>query len=971
MPSPFAVAGAAPQKQTKYAPLFTRRFWTGLYTNRNPLGDPATPYLYDKFYGATRYDALYDGNDGEVSPRLTMKRRAGHSVYNSQTFPPIQAFYDFHTLTAGVERIYVIADTASVVYDATGPATKNAIWNKAAGAGQSYFQGVGDTLYIGDGKTARKWMTSSKAWVAATLYQPGDFIVDGNGNVQMALGLLVDTACGFSIANNLLTLTPTASATEVIVQDQLALSGFTTGNYLNGQTIVVRTANNLLNTYQGGFNHANVGATGDTGVLVDLDQAGTSGGSLPSFSATPGHQVQDGAAGTGLVWICCGPQIQTWGTVAPKAAPALVPTTNPDIFGVRFWAANHVYGAGASQLYCIGDMRGNVQRLVDGTKQTGGSYPVFNTTQGGTTQDGTASWVNCGQQLNLSQQYLGHSQVFAAGATFVDNSGFLQQTIAGGTTGTGGTPPAFSTTVGGTVTDGTITWTCMGTAANFGNSVGWTYYFGFEDVGGNWSNLSPASPATGPIYSGTVNGYTSVISGNGTSSAQAVFVGLFRTAIGGSTPQLLAKIINPGVSVWSFTDIYTDGFLNLEIQGELTRNSPPPSGVVALNYHLNRVWAALGSTVYVSNPPNFTIGVGAECFDLDSTFAFSADIVRMEPVALGMLIFTKSDVGLISGQGTTQSPLSPTDAYIGEVALANYNALCINGSLIHLYTTANEFLSFDPSSGISYLGNNIADRLALFTAGSVYCAYHENGTDTAAYVSDGSTGWYRVNNTPAPETGTTWSPKATIANGISAIASIETVPGTRHLLVGPGLGSGPILQRDLGWNTDTGTKFAWGFTIGGMVLAQDGQMAEVLFISTKCLVRGQPAWDPDVSYQAGNQVSYLGTTWSAVASSVGVTPGTDGTKWIATTNSHPSVSVLLDEVPGMPNSPPFSVLTINSPESPRKRRSKTVYADRFYLRQTNEPEECQALFVKVNFPAEDAPNEVLTYSLFGAQYQEL
>lgn len=44
--------------------------------------------------------------------------------------------------------------------------------------------------------------------------------------------------------------------------------------------------------------------------------------------------------------------------------------------------------------------------------------------------------------------------------------------------------------------------------------------------------------------------------------------------------------------------------------------------------------------------------------------------------------------------------------------------------------------------------------------------------------------------------------------------------------------------------------------------------------------RGEVAWDVATAYTAGQRVTYTGSVWEAVASSTGVTPGTDGTKWL-------------------------------------------------------------------------------------------
>jgi hypothetical protein len=129
----------------------------------------------------------------------------------------------------------------------------------------------------------------------------------------------------------------------------------------------------------------------------------------------------------------------------------------------------------------------------------------------------------------------------------------------------------------------------------------------------------------------------------------------------------------------------------------------------------------------------------------------------------------------------------------------------------------------DPNGGFYDLGFPIGDQFqkSTWSTSNVCVAWHEYGEDVAWYVCDGSTGWFRCNPTPAPESGQTWAPFATIAGGVKAIQSIETTPGVKKLLLGAPV-SGPILNRDITVNADNGTSYSAFFTIGSLVLAQPG-----------------------------------------------------------------------------------------------------------------------------------------------------
>lgn len=157
MSNSLEIAGAQ-SAPSDFAPLHVNRMMTGLWTNSNPLRDAASSLYEEKFYGG-RQDQFVEGLNGEISAKLTYRRRYGHTVYNSQTFPPIKRFYAFNTFTLTDESVRVMADTANVVYDATGPNTQRALWTKTGPAAgmPTYFLGVGNILYFTNGVENKQW----------------------------------------------------------------------------------------------------------------------------------------------------------------------------------------------------------------------------------------------------------------------------------------------------------------------------------------------------------------------------------------------------------------------------------------------------------------------------------------------------------------------------------------------------------------------------------------------------------------------------------------------------------------------------------------------------------------------------------------------------------------------------------------------------------------------------------------------
>ena len=154
MPNALQTAGALAEP-SNFAPLHTNRIFTGLWTNRSFLRDAATNDVQEH-YGMGRQDSILDGLNTEITPRLTLARRPGSTVYNANVIAPVKRFYSFNTFTLTDEVIRVMADTPTEVLDVTAPGVAS-IWTKSAGAGSTYFLGVGNTLYFTNGVENKQW----------------------------------------------------------------------------------------------------------------------------------------------------------------------------------------------------------------------------------------------------------------------------------------------------------------------------------------------------------------------------------------------------------------------------------------------------------------------------------------------------------------------------------------------------------------------------------------------------------------------------------------------------------------------------------------------------------------------------------------------------------------------------------------------------------------------------------------------
>lgn len=1087
MANSLQIKGAQPSKPVRFAPLWTGRFFSGVITQRSPLRGAITR-LEESYYGS-RGDEMISGLNTEISPKLTLIRRPGLGLYNSNTLPAANRFYEFRSLADGKESIKVLGDFApdtgssvGTVRDITGPEVGNGIvgagnnnilWSKAAGASYTSFQSVGNTLYTSDAINAYKWILVPTVWASGTPFTQGQVIVDTNNNLQLCIGsqtanisnvqisgavtsttglsggsgyttapTITITGGGGSGATatctvsggavNLITITnggsgytslPTftftggggssaavtpvltgntvtlffSTALEVVVNTKVTVSGTT---YVTPGTTL--TVSSIPNSYQ-------ISAPYSASVLSYTSETGTATtgtgvtGSGPTWQTSLGAVTADGTA----QWECRGSAIQTWGIVPSSVAPKVTQVAAPALY------LNWAYDTWYSPYFLILDPSGNVQQLVqDGT--TGGTIPAsWSTTSSVLTSDGGCKWKYIGsatwQASNsyslgavvvvtftyyTTQTFFNHttgqpgeqqvahtvtgqfvcSQAGTSGssppkwanglATTVIDGGVIWTNAASsslpswpgggqtlslatqvldpnynietvqnqGKSGPSSPLPNWATSTGGLTTDNQLTWSNSGNYAA-PNTGAWIYaYSGQNSITGHISTASPLSPS---IIQGA--GQQVVIQGSGFSDTQVDTIVLWRTVQGGSTLFYLDTIPNPGAGQsWIYTDTTLDTALNILIEAPVDdANNPPPVGLQALTYHLQRVWGAVNNLVYYSDGPDVTSGNGNEAWSPSNVFEYTETVVRLFPTSSGLIVFTLSDIYIIQGLGTTASPLTSLPL-LKDVGLSSYDALDINGSIVYMYTSDNQIVSLDPSSGVSEIGFAIGDQFGLtsgtttFNPISTHLTWHIAGSrDKGLYVSDFSGNWWRMSPTPSPETGITWSPIANFVSsigGFSTVQSVETAPGTHQLLVGPPQGTGatgPILKRNYSVHTDNGTAFESNAVFGSIVLAQPGQIALVESVTTDAVATGTPL----------------------------------------------SLAVQLDEIAPV-SSGYFEKLPSSVPDPTELSPSNSVYAQRFYLSQTQQPAVCRHLQLEVDFGKDTVQNELLSMTVFGGFEQE-
>jgi hypothetical protein len=1065
--NPFLAAGASLEKAPRYAPLHSNEFYSGYCSNRNPLRDPQTPYLYQKFYSATRYDAFIDGLNIEISPRLTPVRRSGNSVYNSQVFSNVQNFYDFRVInpytTPPLQSIRVIVDTATAVYDGTGPGTKTLLFTKSAGAGQTSFQALGNTLYMGDGVDVLKWVWFP-GWVANNSYNIGQVIIDSNNNLQevtsftpaiIMQGFIGPFILRISVGNSgQLSINQQGgwSPTQLssLPGETATFSGFTVATFLNGQSITIGSVyNKTLFSIGNKFLTANTafapfsGSDG-TGAVTSIPDSGMSGATAPMWATSPGATTPD----SGITWTCKGPSVEQWGINPPAAAPLVGNQLAPIQGG---WSASTYYWATDPLVIDSNTGTGPYIWLLTTAGETNSSLPSGFTTGspavGSTITDGSgggaAIWTNqglaarqtntayaLGQYIAVNWQTVQYIQIppqkhqlgEGGGPPYYtityNNEGFFKCTQAGVSSTAATSIIPWTSGPGSQVVDNEVIWTCLGyqitrlasattsptvattysgfndqnstttvTAGNVGDSLNvsttnqivdssgnfelaqypgesgsthptwqadiggitqgdgsggliwlntgpataastgaWIYSFAFKNsVTGHISSSSPASP---PIVLAQ-NSYIAV-SGNGDPNWQTDGVDtieIYRSTQGATTLFFLQDIPAPlNGAPWSYNDFSPDppsasSTLNEFIEADTTgNNAPPPTGLIALSYHLNRIWGAVTETSFYSAAPNAGIGVGAESFPGLNFFEMPTSVTVHWATSAGMFFYLVRGVYLSNGVDGNGNPLSPVSVPNDDVGILTPNCFTVFGSTPVYLTTDSQCVQDTPGVGTSRIAFFIEDKISQFNPANACLTWHTHGTDQALYVCDGSTGWYRGILTPAPESsGTTWAPFSAIVGGVQCIKSIETQPGLKYLLLGAGPSGGPILFRDVTTNSDNGSLYDAFGTIGSLVLAQSGQCAEIGHITSECLAIG----------------------------------------------SRPAISVLIDEIAGT-----FETIPKRIPDPPFLVDSQSIFSDRWYFSELDEPAWLHHMQMRFDWPAENKANEMLTYTIWGAVHQE-
>lgn len=726
------------------------------------------------------------------------------------------------------------------------------------------------------------------------------------------------------VVSDILTITSNEVLTNLLsVGVAGTFSGLTNATFLNGQTVTISSI--VGNQFTATFAHADYGPVAETSSSALFT---VTTGNVPTLISGP-NTNNYGQTQTPVMGY---PIISAYNGVSPGG------TQYTDIVVINFPVAgeypvevDYAYWFHSGQIF---KMTCNGNNIVPNPAESGSTQPIWPawTTSlapsypSVTEASGNLTWYNIGP----ASDYVWHAKTnFTTTSDIVDTNSNIENPYRAGVSGT--TQPSWATTLNAlTIDNPFLTWINQGpaTSAPAGTistfNGGWTYYIALVNtLDDTVSDVGPVSVSTGNFYAGTgvtiTGGLPAVI------DRQVDYVAIFRTQDGGATWYLIPGDGNTEYTVLlstyeadGYVDTTQDTDLNTLIQAPTAdQNALPPTGIINLTYHLSCIFGSVGNTVYWSTGPATPVGNGINGFSPNNYATFPSLVKCLVPLSYGILVFTVSDIYLLAGSNTASDPITPIP-YLTDIGLLSYNALTVNGSIIYFYSSDGQLVSLEPSSGLSEISFPIGDQIEVgggtFNPSTAYVTWHVSGTrDKAIVLADGTGHWFRMIPTPSPESGLTWCPKATITGGCKAVQSVEVTPGTHYLLVGPS-GSGPILYRDYNNYTDNGTAYPADFTFGSIVLGQPGQLGELEFMTTDSQRVGKPL----------------------------------------------SIAIRRDEIAGV-----FEPMYRWTPDPTELPASQSLYAQRFYLSQTQEPALCRHFQAKVSWETEAQPNEILSFSLYG------
>ena len=848
------------------------RFYTGVISQRNKLAVPI------KVFGRRLielYDAILSGSNAEISVRSTLQRAAGFLQYNTNAVSGIpQKFYAFQPVSTG-SILPIIDTTAGVFYVPPGSTAPTSLITKTQGKQSSFF-GVGNYLYIGNSEFSNKWDGPSGGqgitkWGIAI----GSInVATGPNPPTVAADVAASPPLAWANPNNIkvsdgafATVTVNAGGSPASQGPDNCTSGASSGPgnawsnpssgvTMNGQQAAAIAGGGTISTQNlliTGFGFTVPSNATITGFSFTLALGGPAPDAFANGIVTAlkaGAPVGTAKTPGTFVPTTFGTSIDLWGTTWSPT------DINSASFGVQYSVSDSdavtpgtytVSGiVTATVYYTLPPSSTAVSDFLQGTS-FGFSIPATSTISGILVEVQGLQTQNQNTSLLVTMLKSGNAIGTTKSMQLPASNGFVSYGGTGDLWGATWTPNDINQTTFGislqasTSNSVNTTWsvdfvriTIYGTggptvvvnagAGTFSATQGYQYLFVFGNSNdNNISNPTPASLSTGVFTSKLRVEITLTAS----TDPQVNQIRVFRTTDTG-TGAIFFELPNspfPNTSATVF-DTAADNTLQVAqavIVGTLNF-SPPPPGLVNIEWYAGRLWGSVGNLLYFSaGPDNAPMGRGTSNWPPGNVFELPTQIVKN--VALnggnGMLVVTLDGIHVVQG---ISNPGFTVNKWLSDIGARQQNAVDTDGSNIYIFTSDRQFLRIS-SQGIEELSQNISDQTDLLDPTQVYVCQHRSGSqDSRVFLTDGVSKWLPYNLMMGA-----WEPAKTPVDGsgIGAIASIEIRPGIWKLLKGDTRAGQVLQQRDQNTFSDNGTNYTWNVVFGNIPLADPSQLANV------------------------------------------------------------------------------------------------------------------------------------------------
>lgn len=841
------------------------RFYTGLYTFRNPLVVPIRQFGRKL---VELYDALIDGSNMEITNTLTLKRRAGYTSYSSIAISGTPfTFYSFKPSSFPGTVDPIIDTTTGVYYQPPGVTAPTTLIAKGV-ASQTNFCGIGPYLYMGNPNFSQKWdgpsgsqgVTNWGISIGAIAGSLGPNKPTAAANVPVT-GQAWSNPTNIEQPDSVYSSITVALASSTSSGPNFAAAASTSGFPLWANPLNARfddgafasidcpalTVGGSLQLTNYGFNVPSTATI--TGVLVEakMNQGTPGTGTVTGLlrlvkgGSASGSTHNVGALPTTLGYVASGSSADLWGNTFTYN------DINASGFGVHLVVEEtgglndrtaYVDAIRITVYYTI-PATGGSSDYLQGTGY-GFSLPVTSKVTGigvqvlGFMPPGqSSSYVNVNLLVNGAvvgtpkQVFLpsANSPINIGGAgdlwgltsltpSQVDasNFGVSIQGIAVGVNSTFNIDCVQVTVfeLGGP----TVTVTGVGT---FSAQSGYQYVYCYgNSVSGHVSSPTPVSISTGPFSNMAQANITLVAS----TDPQVNQIRVFRTTDGGGQPFFEIPTSPYPNTSQTVTDNAPDNILQIANICPLPSfNDPPPAGLVDPVWYAGRLWGHVGNRLYFASGPDITMGNPQEAWFPVYQFALPTSIIRKFPLPNGMIIETTDDMFIVRGIDTASFTVNE---FMRDIGMRNWNAADSDGSNIYIYTTDRQMLLLN-ANGVQSISSAVSDVIANVDPSAAYVSiFRYTARNSLLFLGDGTTNIYPYNiNQQA------WCPVQVPTGGAQAIATIETQPGQWSFLRGKSTANQTIAQRSLTTFSDEGTTYTCSAVFGPVPVADFLQLAQV------------------------------------------------------------------------------------------------------------------------------------------------